>query len=116
MKDADGNNKYNIIDLLLDEEAEELKNEICEALDWQGEVFSISAFNKMGTEALQKNVGVATRRHDASNPQDAMDVRAPNSQHISMLAFKEVWKAAHQKMAIARKKMSVAIQPKHKRY
>ncbi|NMP31819.1 Obg family GTPase CgtA [Thalassotalea sp. M1531] len=42
----------NKLDLLLEEEAEEVKQEIIEALDWQGEVFSISAFNKMGTEEL----------------------------------------------------------------
>ena len=42
----------NKMDLLLEEEAEEIKEEIVKALDWQGEVFSISAFNKMGTETL----------------------------------------------------------------
>ncbi len=42
----------NKLDLLLEEEAEELKQEIVSALDWDGVVHSISAFNKMGTEEL----------------------------------------------------------------
>ncbi|WP_448211821.1 Obg family GTPase CgtA [Colwellia sp. MEBiC06753] len=42
----------NKLDLLLDEEAEEIKQEIIEALGWQGKTYSISAFNKMGTEQL----------------------------------------------------------------
>ncbi|REL36817.1 Obg family GTPase CgtA [Thalassotalea euphylliae] len=42
----------NKLDLLLDEEAEELKQEIIEGLGWEGEVHTISAFNKMGTEQL----------------------------------------------------------------
>ena len=42
----------NKLDLLLEEEAEELTQEIVSALNWEGEVFSISAFNKMGTEEL----------------------------------------------------------------
>ena len=42
----------NKLDLMLDEEAEEIKQEIVEALDWEGDVFSISAFNKMGTDEL----------------------------------------------------------------
>ncbi|WP_440874711.1 Obg family GTPase CgtA [Thalassotalea sp. PLHSN55] len=43
---------FNKLDLLLEEEAKELTDEIVKGLDWQGEVFSISAFNKMGTEEL----------------------------------------------------------------
>ncbi|WDE04902.1 Obg family GTPase CgtA [Thalassomonas viridans] len=43
---------FNKLDLLLEEEAQEITNEILTALDWQGEVFSISAFNKMGTDEL----------------------------------------------------------------
>ena len=43
---------FNKLDLLLEEEAEELTKSIIEGLDWQGEVYSISAFNKMGTEEL----------------------------------------------------------------
>ena len=42
----------NKLDLMLDEEAEEVKQEIVEALGWEGQVVSISAFNKMGTEEL----------------------------------------------------------------
>ncbi|TPH12194.1 Obg family GTPase CgtA [Litorilituus lipolyticus] len=47
---------FNKLDLLLEEEAEELTNSILEGLDWQGNVFSISAFNKMGTEELCQRV------------------------------------------------------------
>lgn len=43
---------FNKLDLLLEEEAEELTKSIIEGLDWQGEVYSISAFNKMGTAEL----------------------------------------------------------------
>jgi len=42
----------NKLDLLLEEEAEEIKQEIVSALNWQGPVYSISAFNKMGTDEL----------------------------------------------------------------
>ncbi|WP_448548973.1 Obg family GTPase CgtA [Thalassotalea fusca] len=42
----------NKLDLLLDEEAEELKQRILSELNWEGEVHAISAFNKMGTEKL----------------------------------------------------------------
>jgi len=42
----------NKLDLLLDEEAEEIKQDIVASLDWDGEVYSISAFNKMGTEQM----------------------------------------------------------------
>ncbi|WDD99564.1 Obg family GTPase CgtA [Thalassomonas actiniarum] len=47
---------FNKLDLLLEEEAQEITNEILSALDWQGEVFSISAFNKMGTDELCNKV------------------------------------------------------------
>ncbi|QBG36965.1 Obg family GTPase CgtA [Litorilituus sediminis] len=43
---------FNKLDLLLEEEAEQLTKSIIEGLDWQGEVYSISAYNKMGTEEL----------------------------------------------------------------
>ena len=43
---------FNKLDLLLEEEAKELTDEIIKGLDWQGEVFSISAFNKQGTKEL----------------------------------------------------------------
>jgi len=42
----------NKLDLLLEEEAEEIKQEIIEELGWQDKVYCISAFNKMGTEQL----------------------------------------------------------------
>ena len=43
---------FNKLDLLLEEEAEEITKNILTGLDWQGEVYNISAFNKMGTETL----------------------------------------------------------------
>ena len=47
---------FNKLDLILEEEAKELTDRIIEGLDWQGEVRSISAFNKMGTEELCQGV------------------------------------------------------------
>ncbi len=47
---------FNKIDLLLEEEAEELCARILEELDWQGESFSISAFQKQNTNELCHNV------------------------------------------------------------
>lgn len=43
---------FNKLDLLLEEEAEEITKNILAGLDWRGEVYNISAFNKMGTETL----------------------------------------------------------------
>jgi GTP-binding protein len=43
---------FNKLDLMLEEEADELVKDILTELDWQGEVFKISAFNKMGTANL----------------------------------------------------------------
>ena len=42
----------NKLDLLLEEEAQEITERIIKDLDWQGEVRSISAFSKMGTDDL----------------------------------------------------------------
>ncbi len=42
----------NKLDLLLEEEAQEITERIIKELDWQGEVRSISAFSKMGTDDL----------------------------------------------------------------
>ena len=42
----------NKLDLLLEEEAQEITERIIQELDWQGEVRSISAFSKMGTDDL----------------------------------------------------------------
>jgi len=47
---------FNKLDLLLEDEAKELTDSIVAGLDWQGEVRSISAFNKMGTEDLCQGV------------------------------------------------------------
>ena len=47
---------FNKLDLLLEEEAKEITDRIIEGLGWQGEVRSISAFNKMGTEDLCQGV------------------------------------------------------------
>lgn len=46
----------NKLDLLLEEEAQEITDRIVEALNWQGRVFGISAFNKMGTDELVQEV------------------------------------------------------------
>jgi len=47
---------FNKLDLVLEDEAEEITSRILEGLDWQGEVHSISAFNKMGTQELTQKV------------------------------------------------------------
>jgi len=47
---------FNKLDLLLEEEAKELTDEILQGLEWEGEVFSISAFNKQGTQELCNNL------------------------------------------------------------
>ena len=47
---------FNKLDLLREEEAKEITDRIIEGLDWQGEVRSISAVNKMGTEDLCQGV------------------------------------------------------------
>ena len=43
---------FNKIDLLDEEQADDIKQQIIEALDWQGEVASISAINGQGTDKL----------------------------------------------------------------
>jgi len=47
---------FNKLDLLLEEEAKEVTDRILEGLAWEGDVQSISAFNKTGTEKLCYNV------------------------------------------------------------
>ncbi|KUJ74498.1 GTPase Obg [Thiomicrospira sp. XS5] len=46
----------NKTDLLPEEDASELCNDIIEQLDWQGPVYAISAVNRTGTEALMKEI------------------------------------------------------------
>lgn len=43
---------FNKIDLLLEDEAQEVMDNVVEALDWQGPIYKISAVNKNGTEPL----------------------------------------------------------------
>jgi GTP-binding protein len=43
---------FNKIDLMLEDEVNELCQQIADALEWQGEYFQISAFQKVGTLAL----------------------------------------------------------------
>ncbi len=43
---------FNKVDLMLEEEVNELCKQIADALEWQGEYFQISAFQKVGTLAL----------------------------------------------------------------
>ncbi|MEW6984047.1 Obg family GTPase CgtA [Colwelliaceae bacterium 6471] len=47
---------FNKLDLMLEDEAKELTDRIVAGLNWQGEVRSISAFNKTGTEELCQGV------------------------------------------------------------
>lgn len=47
---------FNKLDLMLEEEAKEVTERIIEGLGWEGEVRSISAFNKMGTDDLCQGV------------------------------------------------------------
>ncbi|MEY8215352.1 MAG: Obg family GTPase CgtA [Colwellia sp.] len=47
---------FNKLDLVLEDEAEEITTRILEGLDWQGEVHSISAFNRTGTKELTQKV------------------------------------------------------------
>jgi Predicted GTPase len=43
---------FNKMDLMLEEEAEEVIKRVMEALEWEGEVFRISAINKEGTAPI----------------------------------------------------------------
>jgi GTP-binding protein len=47
---------FNKVDLMLEEDAQALSQEIAAALDWQGEFHQISAFQKLGTEELCSKV------------------------------------------------------------
>lgn len=47
---------FNKVDLLLEEEADELCKSVAEKLEWDGPVFQISAFQKLGVDALCKDV------------------------------------------------------------
>ncbi|TRX54043.1 Obg family GTPase CgtA [Thalassomonas sp. M1454] len=47
---------FNKIDLLLEDEAQETIDRVVEALDWQGEVNYISAYNREGTEDLTQKL------------------------------------------------------------
>jgi GTP-binding protein len=47
---------FNKIDLLMPEEAAELTAKIAEALDWQGDFFQISAFQKLETQSLCRKI------------------------------------------------------------
>ncbi|ALO36015.1 GTPase Obg [Colwellia sp. MT41] len=47
---------FNKLDLVLEEEAKEITDAVLAGLDWQGEVHSISASNRMGTKELSQKV------------------------------------------------------------
>ncbi|TKB46912.1 Obg family GTPase CgtA [Thalassotalea mangrovi] len=47
---------FNKMDLLLEDEAKEVKDRVIEALDWDGEVIEISAFNRDGTKELTEKL------------------------------------------------------------
>ncbi len=68
---------FNKLDLLLEEEAEEITKEILAGLNWKEEVFSISAFNKMGTDDLCRRVMTfieALPAEEAAAPLEGKDV------------------------------------------
>ncbi|WP_432455945.1 MULTISPECIES: Obg family GTPase CgtA [unclassified Agarivorans] len=48
---------FNKVDLVLEDEAEEIRQSVIKALDWQGEVFSLSALEGKGTKELCKAIG-----------------------------------------------------------
>jgi len=47
---------FNKLDLMLEEEAQEIMTRVLEGLNWEGEVHSISAFNRTGTKELSQKV------------------------------------------------------------
>jgi GTP-binding protein len=47
---------FNKLDLVLEDEAKEITDRILEGLGWEGEVHSISAFNRSGTKELTQKV------------------------------------------------------------
>ncbi|MEW9798467.1 Obg family GTPase CgtA [Alteromonas sp. CYL-A6] len=47
---------FNKVDLMLEEEADELCKKIADALEWDGPVYQISAFQKLGLEPLCKDI------------------------------------------------------------
>lgn len=49
---------FNKIDLLLEEEADEICRGIADQLDWQGDIYQISAFNRLNTDRLVRDVSI----------------------------------------------------------
>ena len=47
---------FNKLDLMFEDEAQEIMDRIIEGIGWKGDVHSISAFNKMGTQELSQKV------------------------------------------------------------
>lgn len=74
----------NKTDLLLEEEAEELCNQIVADIDWQGPVYKISAVQRAGTDklvndiayALEQNRQAALEQQEQEQQQAAMSQRA----------------------------------------
>ncbi|GGB19453.1 Obg family GTPase CgtA [Agarivorans gilvus] len=48
---------FNKVDLVLEEEADEIRQRVIDALGWEGEVFSISALENNGTKEICKAIG-----------------------------------------------------------
>ncbi len=48
---------FNKVDLVLEEEADEIRQRVIDALEWEGEVFSISALENNGTKEICKAIG-----------------------------------------------------------
>ncbi|NCO15025.1 MAG: Obg family GTPase CgtA [Thiomicrospira sp.] len=61
----------NKIDLLLDEEANELCDQIIERLDWTGPVYRTSAVTREGTEQLVKDIAYGLEQNRLKVQQDA---------------------------------------------
>jgi GTP-binding protein len=47
---------FNKLDLMFEDEAKEIMDRVIEGIGWKGDVHSISAFNKMGTQELSQKV------------------------------------------------------------
>lgn len=64
---------FNKIDLLLEEEAEQICQSIAEQLEWEGDIYQISAFNGLNTDRLIKDVSIELehlREIESAQPKD----------------------------------------------
>jgi len=63
----------NKTDLLLEEEASELCDQIVERLNWTGPVFAISAVNRVGTDDLVKEVAYGLEQNRLKAQEEAVE-------------------------------------------